>query len=309
MDWDNLRIFLELARGRRLMDAAERLGIDYSTVSRRIRRFEAELGTQLFDRNNQGYILTAQGQQLVEYAERVEATLHLAQERLTGHNAALSGQIRLACTEGLGTHFLASQLAHFCARHPHITLDLLPLSRFVNLPKREADLAITIERPGSGAYAVAKLCDYHLKLYASPAYLAKRGPIVAALDLVRHDFIGYVDDLVFSEELRYLEQIVPSDRVGYRSTNVVAQCSAVRQGTGLAVLPCFLASPFADLVPVLEDQVLFKRSFWLVVPEERQNLARVKVLRQFLKDAVERNRGFLLGESRDMVTPDWPAKV
>ena len=93
MDWDNLRIFLELARGRRLMDAAERLGVDYSTVSRRIRRFERELGTQLFDRNNQGYTLTAQGQQLVEYAETVEATVHQAQERLTGHNAALSGQI------------------------------------------------------------------------------------------------------------------------------------------------------------------------------------------------------------------------
>ena len=150
MDWDNLRIFLELARGRRLMDAAERLGIDYSTVSRRIRRFEAELGTLLFDRDNQGYTLTAQGQQLVEYAETVEATLHQAQERLTGHNAALSGAIRLACTEGFGTYFLAAQLAHFCARHPHITLDLLPLSRFVNLPKREADLAIAIERPDSG---------------------------------------------------------------------------------------------------------------------------------------------------------------
>lgn len=307
MDWDNLRIFLELARGRRLMDAAERLGIDYSTVSRRIRRFEAELGTQLFDRNNQGYTLTAQGQHLVEYAESVEATLHQAQERLTGHNASLSGQIRLACTEGFGTHFLAAQLAHFCALHPHITLDLLPLSRFVNLPKREADIAITIERPDSGNYAVVKLCDYHLKLYGGPDYLRRRGPIATAADLGGHDFIGYVDDLVFSEELRYLEQIVPAERVSYRSTNVVAQCWAVRQGTALAVLPCFLASPFADLVPVLEDQVLFKRSFWLVVPEERHSLARIKALRQFLKDAVERNRAFLLGDSRDMVTPDRPA--
>jgi len=307
MDWDNLRIFLELARGRRLMDAAERLGIDYSTVSRRIRRFEQELGTQLFDRNNQGYTLTAQGLHLVEYAEKVEAIVHLAQEKLTGHNSALSGQIRLACTEGFGTHFLAAQLAHFCARHPHITLDFLPLSRFVNLPKREADMAISIERPDSGNYAIAKLCDYHLKLYASPAYLAERGPITAASDLQNHTFIGYVDDLVFSEELRYLEQIVTADRVSYRSTNVVAQCSAVRQGTGLAVLPCFLASPHADLVPVLEDQVLFKRSFWLVTPEERHNLARIKALRQFVKDVAERNRAFFLGESREMVTPDRPA--
>lgn len=303
MDWDNLRIFLELARGRKLMDAAERLGIDYSTVSRRIRRFETELGTLLFDRTNQGYTLTAQGQQLVEYAEAVEATMHQAQERLTGHNAALSGQIRLACTEGFGTHFLAAQLAHFCALHPHITLDLLPLSRFVNLPKREADMAITIERPDSGNYAVLKLCDYHLRLYASPAYLERAGPLTSPSQLIDHNFIGYVDDLVFSEELRYLEQIVPAERVSYRSTNVVAQCWAARQGTALAVLPCFLASPFADLVPVLTEQVLFKRSFWLVVPEERHNLARIKALRQFLKDAVERNRAFLLGESRDMAAP------
>lgn len=309
MDWDNLRVFLELARGKKLMDAAERLGIDYSTVSRRIRRFEAELGTQLFDRDNQGYTLTAQGQQLVEYAESVEATLHQAQERLTGHNAALSGQIRLACTEGFGTQFLAPQLAHFCARHPHITLDLLPLSRFVNLPKREADMAVTIERPASGNCAVVKLCDYHLRLYASPAYLDRHGPVSSAAELTRHRFIGYVDDLVFSEELRYLEQIVPAENVSYRSTNVVAQAWAARQGTGLAVLPCFLASPFSDLVPVLADQVLFRRSFWLVVPEERHALARIKALRQFLKDAVERNRAFLMGDSRDMVTPDGPASL
>ena len=103
--------------------------------------------------------------------------------------------------------------------------------------------------------------------------------------------------------MRYLEQIVPAERVSYRSTNVVAQCWAVRQGTGLAVLPCFLSSPFADLVPVLEDQVLFRRSFWLVVPEERHNLARIKVLRQFLRDAAERNRAFLLGDSREMAAP------
>lgn len=103
LDWDNLRIFLELTRSQGLVDAAKKLGIDHSTVSRRMKRFEEQVGSQLFDRNNHGYKLTADGYRLVEYAERVESTLYAATEELGGHNSKLSGQVRLGATEGFGT--------------------------------------------------------------------------------------------------------------------------------------------------------------------------------------------------------------
>jgi len=162
MDWDNLRVFLELTRSQGLVDAAKKLGIDHSTVSRRIKRFEEQVGSQLFDRNHHGYSLTAEGYRLVEYAEKIESTVYAAAEELGGHNRLLSGQVRLGATEGFGTFVLAPHIAHFCARNPHISVDMLPMPRFVNLSKREADISVTIERPVSGNYVVTKLADYAL---------------------------------------------------------------------------------------------------------------------------------------------------
>lgn len=300
MDWDNLRVFLELARTQRLADAAQRLGIDHSTVSRRIRRFEQELGTQLFDRNNQGYALTAQGSALVAFAERMENTLHSATEEVGGRNQTLSGQVRLGATEGFGSFVLAPHLAHFCKRHPAMRVDVLPVPRFVNLSKREADFAVTIERPEEGSYVVSKLTDYCLKLYATPAYLKTHPPIRESRDLQQHPFYGYVDELVFSAELRYLQQIASPLVVVLRSSSVIAQYTAARRGQGLAILPCFLAQQCDDLVPVLDGQVSVLRTFWLVAPTELRNIARIKAVWDYLRKVVELNRDFLMGDSRQM---------
>lgn len=113
MNWDDLRLFLEVARSTRLVEAARRLDIDHSTLSRRLRRFEATLGTQLLERNNQGCVLTPHGYRLLEYAESIENTLHLATEQLAGHDQRLFGQVRLGATEGFGTFVLAPWLADF----------------------------------------------------------------------------------------------------------------------------------------------------------------------------------------------------
>ena len=301
LDWDNLRVFLELTRSQGLVDAAKKLGVDHSTVSRRMRRFEEQVGSQLFERNNQGYTLTAEGHRLIEYAEQVESTVYAAAEELSGHNRLLSGQVRLGATEGFGTFVLAPHLAHFCARHPHISVDLLPVPRFVNLSKREADIGVTLERPQSGNYVMTKLTDYLLKVYATPAYLANHPNIRTTDDLASHSFIGYVDDLVFTEELRYKENVAPSAFRAFRSTSVIAQYTAACRGQGLAILPCFLAQQSNDLVPVLDGQVDIQRTFWLVAAAETRNVARVAALWSYLRDVMEPNRAFLMGESRNMV--------
>ena len=207
LDWDNVRVFLELTRSAGLVDAAKKLGIDHSTVSRRMRKFEEQVGTQLFDRNYVGYQLTPEGHRLMEYAETMESTVFAATEELGEHNRLLSGQVRLGATEGFGAVVLAPHLAQFCGRYPHISVDLIAVPRFVSLSKREADVAISIERPLSGPYVVTKLSDYRLKLYATPAYLARHAPITGVAQLAQHPIIGYVDDLVFSAELRYMDNV------------------------------------------------------------------------------------------------------
>lgn len=303
LDWDNLRIYLELNRSQGLVDAAKKLGIDHSTVSRRMRKFEEQVGTQLFDRSSAGYSLTPEGHRLMEYAEGIESTVYSATQELGEHNRLLSGQVRLGATEGFGSFVLASHLANFCARNPRISVDLIAVPRFVNLSKREADVVVTIERPQTGPYVVTKLCDYRLKLYATQAYLEQHEPINAMQDLVDHPLIGYVDDLLFSTELRYVETVAPHAFRAFRSTSITAQYHATRQGHALAILPCFLAQQCTDLVPVLdaENAVNLVRTFWLVSPSERRHVARVTALWNYLREAIELNQEFMMGESAQMI--------
>jgi DNA-binding transcriptional LysR family regulator len=300
LDWDNLRIFLELTRSQGLVDASKKLGIDHSTVSRRMRRFEEQVGSQLFERNNQGYTLTAEGHRLVKYAELIEITVSEAGEELGGHNPLLSGQVRLGTTEAFGMVIVAPHMAQFCMRHPHITVDLLPVPRFVNLSKREADISVTIDRPQSGNYVVTKLCDYTLKLYATPAYLASHPPIHEQADLASHRFVGYIDDLVYSEELRYERNVAPTAFRAFRSTSVIAQYMHARNGKALAILPYFLAQMYGDLVPVLNNQITITRTLWLVVANENRHVGRISTLWNYLREVVELNHAFLLGDASDM---------
>ena len=216
----------------------------------------------------------------------------------------LTGHVRLGATEGFGSFFLAPHLSHFCDRHPAITVELLVVPRFINLSQREADLAINIERPRSSTQVTSKLSQYRLQLYACRRYLARHPGIHCVADLAEHRLFGYVDELSFSPELRYLETIAPHAHTPLRSTSIVAQYNAVREGQGLAVLPCFLAAQCPDLVPVLPADIDIIRTFWIAAPSERRELARVRALWDYLREATQRNQAFLMGETHTMQRMD-----
>lgn len=310
LDWQDIQLFLEVARCQRLTEAARRLGLDHSTLSRRTRRFEEKLNTQLFERSTHGYRLTEAGQRLLAHAEEMSRHALEAVEGLSDQNRRLSGQIRLGVTEGFGTWVVAPLLAAFGDRHPGLTLDLLALPRVVNLSRHEADLAITIERPASPGLVVSRLCDYRLRLYASRDYLARRGRPERLAELGRHRLIGYVDDLIFSDQLSYLEPLLDPTRVGQppqmaiRSTSVTTQYTACLHGAGLAVLPCFMAEPAPTLAPVLGEEVAVERQFWITARQEQRQLARVRLLWDYLREALVLNRGFLMGESATLTIPE-----
>ncbi|MBF8222006.1 LysR family transcriptional regulator [Halomonas sp. 328] len=310
LDWQDIQLFLEVARCQRLTEAARRLGLDHSTLSRRTRRFEEKLNTQLFERSTHGYRLTEAGQRLRAHAEEMSRHAQEALEGVSDQNRRLSGQIRLGVTEGFGTWVVAPLLAAFGDRHPGLTLDLLALPRVVNLSRHEADLAITIERPASPGLVVSRLCDYRLRLYASRDYLARRGRPERLAELGRHRLIGYVDDLIFSDQLSYLEPLLDPAKVGQapqmaiRSTSVTTQYTACLHGAGLAVLPCFMAEPAPALAAVLDDEVEVNRQFWITARQEQRQLARVRLLWDYLREALELNRDFLMGESASLILPE-----
>ena len=201
LNWDDLKFFLEVARTRKASVAAKRLAVDYTTVSRRISSLEVSLGTLLFEKSRtNGFVLTSEGQRLLGYAESIESTLHMACEQVSGSGVALSGHVRMGCTEGFGSFFVTPQLSHFVDTYPAISVDILPLPHFISLSKREADIVIALERPEHGPYVCCKLCDYTLQLYATQDYLDQHPPIGKPADLAEHPFISYVDDLAFSSE-------------------------------------------------------------------------------------------------------------
>ncbi|MDH0748308.1 LysR family transcriptional regulator [Pseudomonas sp. GD03842] len=305
LNWDDLKFFLEVARTRKASSAAKRLGVDYTTVSRRINSLEASLGTLLFEKSrNNGFVLTAEGQRLLSSAESIESTLHIACEQVSGSGVALSGHVRMGCTEGFGSFFITPQLSHFIDLYPAISVDILPLPHFISLSKREADIVIALERPEHGPYVCCKLCDYTLRLYATREYLDAHRPIQRVEDLADHPFISYVDDLAFSSELLYLNNLVPAAHAHLRSTSVIAQYVAALQGRALAILPCFLAAQNPRLLPALESDVSITRQFWMYCREDLRKLKRITLLWDYIREVTEQNQAFLLGSTKVMTFID-----
>lgn len=299
-NWDDLRIFLAVARAQSAFEAASGMSMSQSTVTRRLQRLEADTGSKLFDRSSQGHRLTSAGHRLLEHVEQLESTMAGLESSVFGDNQALTGEIRIGATEAFGSFFLAPHLAHFCMRHPAIKVDLLPMPRNINLSKREADTSVTLERPNDERVVSAKLLDYRLRPYASKEYLARSPLIHTATDLAEHRWIGYVDDLIFTDQQPSLRNWIASSDPFFRSTSMTAQYQAVQAGLGIAVLPCFLGSTTAGLVPLLTEEIDIVRTFWLAAPMERRELFRIRALWDYLRQVAALNRAFLMGESHTM---------
>lgn len=294
LDWDNLRFFLAVARSGRLTVAARNLKVDHATCSRRIAALETALAAKLFERRPQGYGLTTDGEKLVAIAETMESQALAAQGSVGGGNLNLSGVVRLGAPDGLSTYFLAPRLAGLMHRHPDLTIELVSTSQLLSLTKREADIAISLNRPKEGKVVARKLTDYDLALYAANAYLERAKPIRRRDDLFRHPIIGYVGDLVTAPELNYLDEIARGLRASFQSSNLIAQMTATIAANGLCVLPHFIASQEPRLTRVLPGAVSLRRSFWLTVHEDMRNLARIRVVLDLLQDEIKRHRGLFL---------------
>jgi DNA-binding transcriptional LysR family regulator len=294
MDWDNLRFFLELARTGTLVSAARRLAVDHTTVARRIQALEKEVGSALFSREAGGHRLTEAGRRLQPQVEAMESAFLAVESAAPASREGLSGLVRIGATEGFGTIVLAPQLALFAQAHPKLVIDLLAMPRLVHLSRREADIVISLERPARGPVVVTKLTDYVLRLYASQRYLASHPPIAAREDLRGHSFISYVDDLLFSKELQYLDELYRPDSFALRSTSILAQHQAAAAGAGIAVLPAFIAERDKSLRRVLPGEANFTRTFWMSVASETRHLARMQATWNFLRETVEAQRELLL---------------
>ncbi len=293
-EWTDMRYFLELARAGTLSGAARRLGVEHTTVARRVQRLETELKSTLFDRRREGYELTEIGQALLPHVEVMESAVLAAAEQLGGPQTAARGVVRLGAPEVFGTQVVAPLVAPLLAQHPDLRVDLTLLPRFANLANREADLGVMLDPPEAGRYVVTRLSDFRYYLYAAPSYLERHAPIRSREDLAGHDFIDYVQDQLMSPGLNYLEELGLEPRRRFCCTGMLAQYEAAVAGVGLIMAPPYAVPDDGRLLVQQPDEIFAQRTFWLVAPTDLFRLRRVRVVWDHLRQTVEQRPGLFL---------------
>lgn len=293
-NWDDLRYFLAVARGRTLGAASKTLRVDATTVARRMERLSVSINADLFEHGATGQTLTASGEALLTYAEEVERSILSAGDVLTGERGRLAGTVRISLSEGFATWVVARHLPSFHARHPDIALEVVSTNGFLNPSKREADLAVMLGRPVKGPLMVRKLTDYTLGLYAARNYLDHSGAPNTVADLQRHTLIGYIPDFIYADELRYLSEIDDALVPVLSSTSINAQHAMVHAGAGIGVLPTFIGGQDDSLVRLLPGECLITRSFWSVVHRDVRNVARIRAVTQWLDEIVRDQMGLFV---------------
>jgi DNA-binding transcriptional LysR family regulator len=283
---DDLRFFLEVARTGKLVTVARALGVDHTTVGRRISQLEKASGARLFVRAVGAWQLTEAGDRLAIHAEAVESSLLAAAEELSTSKGRLSGTLRIAAPDGFGAFILSPGLGDMRAQHPDLRVEIVTATRLNLLATKEFDVGISLVRPTIRGVESFELAEYALGLYASRQYLQRYGPISSPEELIEHSVIGYVDALLDIPALRFLDEALPGLKPAIQTNNITGQWMAAVAGLGVAVLPSFIADPDSRLVRVLEESVAIRRTYWLAVPRELQRLARIRVARQELKELV-----------------------
>lgn len=286
-DWDDLRVFLAVARAESLSAAGRLLKLDPATVGRRVARLEEAMAVRLFTRSAQGYALTGEGQRLLVHATRAEQAVAAAKEDVGTEGPGLSGQVRVGAPDGSANYLLPQIVAAICDEHPGLDVQIVALPRVFNLSKREADMAIAVSRPASGLLTVQKLTDYKLHLAASRAYLDRHPPIRSLADLRQHRTIGYIQDMIFDKELDYQTE-AGMDAVTLASNSVSVQFNWVRAGAGIAVVHDFALPAAPDLMKILADQVSLTRTFYLIRHPDDRRVERLNRFAELLALGVRR---------------------
>lgn len=293
IDWDDVAVFLALARFRTLSAAANSLGVTHATVGRRLRTLEARLGQKLFERLANGFELSDAGLQMLPDAESIESHVANIIHRSASGDVSNEGLVRLASMEAIASLYLAPKLSEFCRTNPAISIELVTAAHWINLSKREADVLISFPKPEGRRIQVERIGEFRLHLYGSTGYLAEHGPILDRSELRKHRFVDYVDELVEINAVRWLADVEQNANITFRSTSLIAQSRAVQAGIGIGLLPSFVAAGLSGIERILPETVYTSRPIWLTVHEDLSHLSRVKALVHFLKNLIARDQEFL----------------
>jgi len=295
LDWNGLQFILALARHQALDRAAEELGVDPSTVSRRVRAMERDVGARVFDRTATGHRLTVVGQRLLETAERVEADIASMEREASQADQRLEGVVRIATSDAFGRHRLSAITGSFRQQHPHVDFELVADNRAASLIRQEADLAVRFVRPTQAQLASRRIALLGHGLYASRDYLDHR-PFDPAGPTRGHDLLGYHASLASMPEARWLDERAQGARFALRANRVDLLVPATVGGLGLAVLPCYIADLEPRLVRLLGPQDVVTRELWLVLHRDSRRIGRIRAFTDHLTAEIRSQAAALRGD-------------
>ena len=290
--WDDLRIFLEVARQGSVQAAAKRLKLDHSTVTRRIGRLESLLSVKLLDRSRNGITVREEAQALLKHVEQMDLHAGSLADAVAGTEATQT--VRVATMEGLASMYLARCLPALSQFAPNLKIELVSIPQTVDLTRKEADIFLSFFNPKARGLKSALFGKVALFLYCSPDYVQRRGLPRERKDLEKHEFVGYIDDLLAIHAVRWLDEVIVKPTMSFHSNSIIAQCNAAVSGIGIALLPTFVAAGVVGLQRILPE-VVVRREIWVSIRTEQSQLARNKSVIQFLKYIFKRDADFLSG--------------
>ncbi len=290
LDWDDLRVFLDVARVGSLTQAARALKVKHSTVSRRLTRLEYAVGATLFGRGRGGVTLTEMGVAVMRRAEELATGIRHLRADVSGSTTA--GLVRLATMEGIASLWLTPRLHALQTRAPDLRLELVTSSQQVRVNRRAADLFLSFFRPTGRNLISSQLGEFTTQLWASSKYLEKAGVPETPADLADHAFVGYIEEFVLVDAVRWLEELVPDPRLIFTSNSMIAQLGAARGGLGIACLPSFSGADEVGLVKVLPGALKGHRELWLSFHTDLAGSPRIKAVTDTLQSLIANDKAF-----------------
>ena len=283
-DWDDLRFFLAVARNGTVSGAAQELGVNHSTVSRRINAYEKENAVRLFERLPSGYVMTQAAENIYQYALDIEERARAVERELFGRDARLQGRLCITAFHGLANHFLLPHLQRFREQYPEIDLELYITTEVRDLGAREADIAIR-GTPRPPEHLVGKnVANFARGIYSSTKYQAR--------GLRRQEVILWRDEPQMPD---WVVSHFPDARVALRADDITSIRTAVKEGLGLARMPCWVADTEPDLLRLNLDVEPSEWGLWVLIHADLRTTARVRVCRDFLIEALSTHRDLIEG--------------
>ncbi|CUJ96086.1 LysR family transcriptional regulator [Shimia thalassica] len=292
MDWDKLRIFHAVADAGSLTHAGDTLHLSQSAVSRQVRALEESLNTTLFHRHARGLILTEQGELLFDATSAMIKRLDAAAARIRDSEEEVFGELRVTTTIGFGTLWLAPRLPKLYEEYPDLNIDLMLEEKVLDLPMREADVAIRMKEPSQADLIRKRLMSVHMRLYATPQYLARKGTPETMGDLNDHRLICQnINSAQVGAGANLVQTLLSNDipSVLYVN-NYFGVLQAVLHDLGIGVLPDYVVQDFPNLVRVLPEVDSGEIPVFLAYPEELRQSKRIAAFRDFVQEEIISHR-------------------